>query len=697
MPFSLPFFKKKASTDVYFGLLVKQYGATGFVIEKQGGEMKILAQESVEFTNGWDTILEQVDEVLFSLEQKTGTHLEHVIYFVYSHFVDHATKDLKKEYLGTFKSIAKHLELKPLGYIECYEAVLNHLAKRDGNPVTGILLEMDKTEMTGFVYKSGLQIATKTLTRTEETTVDVEALLHQLGKNSMLPARIVLYDAEDARTESSQLVSHRWDSEIFVQIPRIELLKSSELYDSLVSLFEGQIAGEVEGDSEVIPSSSEPEPDEEVEDGAAAMGFAIGKEVPHTKEPEPTRAFESETIGTQSAFATTLDKVKSFMPSFSLTKGLPRKSFMFWGAGLALVLLLLFLGEYFFHRATIDVLFPSQTLDKSTVLSANLDGSGGDFTLSSSTISQDYSEKKATTGKRDEGEKAKGEVTLHNFDDKDRVVSKGTTLEAQGVKFVLDDDVKVASASLATDGSAKLPGKAKGKITAAAIGTEGNIAKGERFKIGDLSSTIYFGINESALSGGTKKQVRTVAKQDVDALKEKILAKAEKDVTEKLKNESNNESQIIESLTESVLSKNQLSKEVSEEASEVTLKTTAETTYYTYKLHDIRAFLKNSYTGEIPAGYKLDEDKITFDVKSIKKDKTKVTMTIEAKGLALKDVSQPDIVSKIAGKKQSKVDEILKEDFQATGSEIHMRSPLFLYNFWVPFFKKNIQIKVSSL
>ena len=147
------------------------------------------------------------------------------------------------------------------------------------------------------------------------------------------------------------------------------------------------------------------------------------------------------------------------------------------------------------------------------------------------------------------------------------------------MKFLLDTDVKVASASLITDGSAKLPGKNNGLVAAVAIGPESNLSKNQRFTFEGLPSTTYFAVNDTSFTGGNKKQIQTVAKKDREDLLDTILNKARKEIPS-IKVSSGEI--VTSSLSRVDFNKTDFSKEIGEESNKLSLKATVAVTHFLY-------------------------------------------------------------------------------------------------------------------
>ncbi len=67
----LPFFTKKTLTeDLYLGLFLKEEEGIAMVLRAKNGKMVIEEKEKFVYSNGWDNLTEDVDEVLFKIEKK---------------------------------------------------------------------------------------------------------------------------------------------------------------------------------------------------------------------------------------------------------------------------------------------------------------------------------------------------------------------------------------------------------------------------------------------------------------------------------------------------------------------------------------------------------------------------------------------------------------------------------------------------
>lgn len=663
----LPFLSKNQGQkeEFYFGLFLKESSAVGFVFKVKHGLISIVTKEKCTYTNGWDTIVNDIDDLVSRLENQTKNELTKTIFFVYSHLIDRQTQEIKIQYLQGLKEIVKNLDLKPLGYIECYEGVISGIQQTEQTALTAILIELDATNLDFFIYKGGKKMYFESVKRTDNLTNDLEAIFAQKKESILFPSRIILYNSGDLDEEATKIIAHRWSPEFFVQLPRVEVMKEDTLYQGLSHVFLEQIKKEHEEEVVLSPTHNT---EKEV------LGFIIGGDVAEWHPPS----------------------IKMQMPKFHIPSIKLNKVLIF--VSLAIIIIAsLVLSEIYLHKAKIIIRLPTKTISHDIHVSApTFVNNKEEVYTYIATISGQFNQTQTVTGKREIGDKASGEVTLHSFDDKEKTFAKSTILSAGSLRFSLDSDVKVASASIASDGSAKLPGKAKGKVTAVDIGADGNIDKNQRFTIADMSSSIYFGINERAFSGGTKKEVRTVAKQDIEDLEKVILEKAKVNGLEQIKKTIKNEDVLIEGLSEFTFDKQKFSKEIGEEASSLSLNTTINTTYYFFKKNELINKLVKSAQSEIPPGYSIMKDTITYSIKKAKKASGIIDADLLLKGKTIKEVSREKVMNDLVGKTPGSIDSQMKSHYDTVGSIVQIQPSVFPFTLIMPFFKKNINLRFSS-
>jgi hypothetical protein len=107
--------------------------------------------------------------------------------------------------------------------------------------------------------------------------------------------------------------------------------------------------------------------------------------------------------------------------------------------------------------------------------------------------------------------------------------------------------------------------------------------------------------------------------------------------------------------------------------------------------------LADSLKSEVPAGSKLDPSTISQTIKSSKKEESSVSLTIDAKAGAIKDIDSASVVDAIKGKSISDAKSVLSEKYQASDLEAkEMKPSVPFFNSRVPFFKKNISVTIAT-
>lgn len=675
----LPFFSKSSDEGkIFFGLFLKEKGGIGLVLKSEDVKIVLLDQEKFNYTDGWEHLAEDIDNLIVKLEQRTKVKLLDTIFFVYSHFIDEKTKEIKKPYLQKIKDLVKSLNLKALGYIECYEAIIHYLGKREELPLTAVILELDKSELSVFVYKRGKLVYTKTLAHTDNLVDDLLSCFTEIKGKFLLPSRIILYNSKDLDNESTAIVTYRWSEEFFVQLPRVEIVKEHELIQGLLDVFAEQFqhkAKQAEFTDRQSPSE--------------IMGFVIGGDVAVTKKDVPSKSAPSSfpqvsIVPLLTNIKLIFYKIKAFI--FSLGKK--------WTISLGIILIVssLFLNEYFLHKADLTVFLPAIKMQKDVLLNSD------ELSIQSVSNLVELKDSKNTTGKKDIGEAAKGTVTLHNFDDKEKTFSKGSVLDTAGIKFNLDSEIKVASASVVTinGGLVKQPGKAKVTVIAQAIGPQGNLSANKQFKIDDFSSVLYFAVNESQFSGGTKREIKTTSKKDQEDLEKSILEAAKKQKPETVKKEDTDK-KFLNPLTETSVVEAKFDKEIGEESDKLNIQAKVNTTKYFYSEKALIDYLVKLLKNDLEKGYNLENKQISYTLKNTVKKNDKITLDLSIKAKALKEISKQEILKQIKGKSTESVNAILKEKFKVEGSKQDIEPDIPLLEGFFPLFDKNISIVFSSL
>lgn len=214
-----------------------------------------------------------------------------------------------------------------------------------------------------------------------------------------------------------------------------------------------------------------------------------------------------------------------------------RKKFFIIGAAAVLLIAFLIWALVIAPAATITINAKTSAvnIDRTLTVSPDADQSKpSELQLKSQSqqVKKTASVEFDATGTKEIGEKAKGSVSLSNSDDSDPVnVPAGTTLTAAGgQKFTTTTGVTVPGAKVS--GGQIQSGKATVTVSASDIGPDYNIAA-QSYSVSGFGN---LGASGTAMSGGTREEVRVVSQEDVDKAKEQLTqqdANAAKDELQK--------------------------------------------------------------------------------------------------------------------------------------------------------------------
>lgn len=757
MLFSSLFSKEKQSTDVYFGLLLQSHKAWGFIYEIVDGKITIRARESTLFSNGWEDIVDDIDKLLALLEDETQLQIENTIFYLYSTLLETKNGTINEPYKSAIKKLVKELELKPLGYIECFEAVKDELENRIQGPYNGTLLEVDQKHVSIHVYKGGKQILAEETSRTDALSEDVSELFHRKDEHLILPSRITVYGYFAKEDDKKELQEHVWDESLFVQMPRVEFLEDAIFFKSLSDTFLKQMGQEPVYDKEedlaieAEQTSIEDEAlllatkgkkkvatkeksatkkaqtkQENTTQSTAAHGFLIGQdinELPSEDIPDeaavvsptpPTKeklgftihGMEEDTGEKKEPNPTILHSLKSGfggikMPQMSLGGLMPRIP----AAGFAVtaVLILVLAGaigaaEYYLHKITLSITFPAEKVSDEIPFTLTVGKPENGFEIKEDIQTTELSESTATTGTKEVGEKATGQILLHNFGESPQVVAAGTAISVDGLTYTLNDAVSIPAAkeTIGASGLVKEPGKVSAAVQAEEIGEEYNISQDKRMAVGGFAASQVFALSDGEFGGGSKDTVPVVSSQDEQTLAQAIEDQAKKQQSS-VKGATADGNPVLEGLTEIETEEVALSTAVGQEAQQVSMKGTLEVRTYAYDEDKLKNLLISKVSGDVPDGYAISPQTLSYSIaKAEKKDKV-ITLVVHVEAAALKEVQKKEIKERISGKHISDVDFILENSYDATKVEVEPQSPfLFFINNWMPFLPDNIEVKVRS-
>ncbi len=753
MVFGSIFSKQKSYPTYHFGLLLKEENAIGAIIEEREDGMSILAKKHISYTNGWENILEDVDRLISSLQDKTDVIVDVIVYFVYAYCVDDTKQQIRKPYVDIMRTLSKELEFKKPQYLTCYEGIATWLTKREEKPIDFILVEMDENQVTVLAYKSGRREYIHTIARSDDCLDDLKIELHVLAGIMSLPLRMYVYSSNDLDDLCASIVDHDW-GDLFEHKPTTIYIPETELIDGLVHTYGDQIPGkapvattskkhrnvnsaiDVEGrdilssktvDEEVeelyedegIEGEDLSNPDENNhhpirEDGKKlkSLGFVVGRDIATTPQTNyPLRLFgravdpSRENPFSHKSKASFVDSHRNNSVGRSYAQRLQErgrwKRWIPMGGGVGAFLVIGIIGiEIFFHSATVYIYAETQEIEKEISFMVSIDALSeeGNLGIKEHVLSVETSASRGTTGNREDGDRASGVVTLHNFSDEVVAFDAGTLLRVDSKTYLLDQDVTIPAATeeIVNATPAKFPGKEQGTITAVDIGPQYNIEAGQRFRIGDTSRNTFFALNDDAIAGGSQRSLQTVSEDDLTMLRTALEEKAKARLQEDFRQTQGGEEEIIDPLVSTKVDSIDIPYEIGEESSEIEGSATVQMVYYTHNPDDTIKAIAETLSKDVDEGYDLPAQSIVFTIDDAIVDNNNIDIDITARGKAQKTIDVSTVYENIVGRPVPEVEYYIAKELDVREYDIMNNSIFFFTQGRMPWWKNNIVLTVDN-
>jgi hypothetical protein len=301
---------------------------------------------------------------------------------------------------------------------------------------------------------------------------------------------------------------------------------------------------------------------------------------------------------------------------------------------------------------------------------------------------------KDTTGKKDIGDKAKGNVTIINKDFSKKQLDSGTVITSNNnFDFSLDKDITVASAS--GDDSGIKFGTIDVPVTAKAIGTDSNLPSGTKFTVGG-SSTLT-AKNSSAFSGGTKKTVTAVSKEDFAKLRSDLPKSLEDKGKAELAKKTTGGIALLPTLFNPTLKNESFDKKIGDEAKKVKLSAKVIFDGISYQNDELESFIKSILTNKSSDDISFAQNSIQKNIKEIKqKNDKEVTAQVTITVGVLPKINTDDVAKRLDGQSLANAKETLSNLPQISDSKILFSPSIPLLPNIFPMLPKNITVVMKN-
>jgi hypothetical protein len=367
-------------------------------------------------------------------------------------------------------------------------------------------------------------------------------------------------------------------------------------------------------------------------------------------------------------------------------------------AAVVALLLIAIFYLYSSRKAVVTILVnPKQDTKTTSVTfssSSSTDISGGVLAGQTVSVSEDGTASTSTTGKKDIGTTAKGTVTIFNIStDGNLSLSSGTTITSPNeLKFTLDSDVNVASAS--GDAISGInPATATVNVTASDIGQDYNLPSGTKFTVSGQDTSVA-AKNDKAFSGGTKKTVTVVSKDDVQklltALPKQLESKAKTDIQTKA---TDGKLLLPQFISETVSGKN-FDKNVGDQVSQLNLKGTVDFSTIAYDNSDLVSLANSLFNS---GSIQLSKDSLSVNAKNIVAENNgDISADLEIKANLLPKIDAQNLANQIKSADIAKARNIISNfpQVENVGIVINPGIPFLPQN--LPGNPKSITINIIS-
>lgn len=757
---SLSFLDKKEKPQYFLALILRDDKTIAVVFEELLGKIRLVGQGEEKFETSieeasQEEILDLCDKSISKAEEALPENVEtqKTIFSLKDSWVE--DNKIKKEYLEKLKKISDELGLVPIGFLLSSEALINLLQKEEGAPISAVFAQIGKNNAIVSLLKASKFVESKKSQIHESASFTVDTVLKHFEVPEILPARVIIFSSGEDDL-SQEFIGHHWSKSLpFLHLPQIHVLPEDfdvkavmfgaakqmgfqimpefkkETLEEVEKMEHKDLSDKVEQEEETTLEEKQSNLDYEekeaeskpLENGLTKFGFSeedVAKIEPiKNEEPkeflvedviekekdieqEPEQHLPARKSGKSSLAG--LTSVLMSIPSKVNLKSLPIKRIPgLKGKGLIIpivAVLVILIGGFFLassKTANVALVLEPKNQEESQnatfSLSGNTDSENKIIAAESVTTSEDGSVTISTTGKKETGNPAKGNVTFYSRFTQEKTIPSGTVVSSNSLDFTTDKDIKIASAS--ADASAQ-PSTATVAVTAKKIGKESNLPSGTKFNVGNLSTGDIIAKNENAFSGGTKKDIKIVSKDDYEKLEEEIIKNLEQKAKDSISKKISSDKALLPAFVDASLDDTEFTKKVDEEANQVTIKGTVTYTGLSYDKKDLSSFTKSVLISS-DEDVNIDEKNLKVDVTSVKKKNDKqLTATLKIQAKILPKMNIDDLIGKIKGKEVKEAEAELRQLNQISEVKISISPPLPFLSGNLPMSSDRIKFKVSS-
>ncbi len=660
----LPFKPHKENVpEYYFALNITPKKLQASIWKIEGDNLNIINPQTVDYQE--TELISATDKLLDSCLGESFLTPEKILFGVPDAWL--LDDDLKDEYSKLLKNLVKELDIKPMAYVSTSHALSHYLESKEGAPATAILTGIDDKEVAVTVLRAGRVDGTKIITRSDNLGEDIEKALLSFTEVEVLPSRMLIFSEQgsDLTKQKAILLAFPWmDKLSFLHFPKIDILEKDLLMKAVA------LAGATEINPQIKLQSVQP------------------KEGLIEVKPENNFGFVTGDI-TQTQEKT---EIKNEPKLFSLKVPFLPNKYKFLSLPIS-ALVILILAYLFFAKAQVSIFVEPRMLERDTQVTADpkvkaVDEVSKIIPGEVMEVSVSGSDKAQASGKKQIGDSAKGTVKIINNSSDAQILSQGTVVSSNGLKFTLDTSITIASTSAIADTKSTKTVS----VTAAAAGADGNLSSGAQFSSANPKVAI---VAEGNFSGGTSREVTVVSDSDQKKLLASLAASLRKQAAEKLQGKLVGQKILEEGLAEEITSKS-YSKNINDQANEFSLNLTIKYKGTVYKEEDLKLIVSKLLESAIPEDFELNlaQTETLADVSKLEKD-GRLIFLAKFRAKLMPKLDQEKIKEQIKGQTPQAAAGILKTYDNVLSSDISIVPALPNQVSRLPFLTSNIKLEVK--
>jgi hypothetical protein len=221
--------QKSKPVEIFLSLLLDSdhVAAASWFLGAKGEAELLHAVARKIIHDSWEERIKAADQLIVTLEERANTENIHKMIFGLPVSYLDADGNILPSIKPELKKFSHELELKAIGFVPIHQAIVYKYEKEDGIPLSALLINDCKSEISVTLYKIGRLVGSQIIPHNGEIIAGVERALQSFKDVEVLPPRMLLYgaDTDDLEQIKSDLTRHPWTNRAnFLHFPKIETL-----------------------------------------------------------------------------------------------------------------------------------------------------------------------------------------------------------------------------------------------------------------------------------------------------------------------------------------------------------------------------------------------------------------------------------------------------------------------------------------